>query len=558
MTLHTAGHDAKFDDHLSSVVEISTIPDQTPHSRLAVRHMTEAGIAGVGGLDSRPFGDHGSLFVSGREGILRYVTNDIGLNGVPHYNNSLVRGDSTFANGDKIWGMALTGMDSIVIRPSQYDPGETNPIDVHYSGWRNTTGLNWQHGFSARSFGIFTLSNSEQSQTVLQNAQQTGGQDIYNEQTHDGDTSLKTQFTLQANERLALSAGATETLTRLNYYIVQPDGVAMNPYDANPAGSLSTNVHRNFATAEDAGYAQAVAALPAGMRLTVAARAHHWALGNNFALTPKASLSVPLGSLRTFTLGYADYVQMPAYLYMLSFPGNTALQPIRSRHYTAAMTLVDQSRVKLTLAAYRKQYRDYPVATQYPQLSLANVGDTFGEAFLLFPMVSRGLGKAGGVELALDLRPTSRLTLMANLAYARNRYSGLDGVLRNGSADLPWIGNVAAVVQLRQGLVTSLRYSGTSGHPYTPDDMVQSTLQDRDVYDLTQINARRADAYGRLDFRIERTMRVRSGELLWHVGLDNALNRKNFYSWEWEPNSGRITRQDQMPIFPDGGVKYSF
>ena len=558
MTLHTGGYDAKFDDHLSSVVEISTIPDQTPGSRRAVRHMTEAGIAGIGGLDSRPFGERGSLFVSAREGILQYVTNDIGMNGVPHYRNSLVRGDSTFANGDKVWGMALTGIDSMAIHPDPNDRGETNPVDVHYSGWRNTTGFNWQHGFSPRSFGVFTLANSEQAQTVVENAQQSGGADIYNEQTHDGDTSLKTQFTLQASERLALSGGATETLTRLNYNIAQPDAVGMNPYDANPDSPSATNVHRNFSTADDAAYAQAAATLPAGMRLTVAARAHHWALGNNFALTPKASLSVPLGRLRALTLGYADYAQMPAYLYMLSFSQNSALRPIRSQHLTAAVTLVDQSRVKVTVAAYQKRYRDYPVSALIPQLSLANIADTFGQVFLMFPMVSQGLGQAAGAELAVDLRPSSRVTIMSNLAYSRTQYSGLDGILRNGGADRPLVGNLAAVIQLRHGLVTSLRYSGASGRPYTPDDMVQSNLQNRDVYDLTRVNALRSSSYGRLDFRIERTTRLRGGELLWHAGLDNALNRKNFYDYEWEPNNHRITREDQMPIFPDGGVKYTF
>ncbi len=558
MTLHTASYDAKFDDRLSSVVEISTIPDDEAGAHPGVRHLFEAGIAGVGGMDSRTIGQHGSLFISGREGILRFFTNDIGMNGVPSYSNNLVRGDTTFNNGDKIWGLSLTGMDSINIHPDPNDPEETNPVDVRYSGWRNTTGFNWQHLFSSKAFGLFTLSNSEQAQSVLESDQLQGGLAIYNEQTHDGNTSLKSQFTMQPSPRVTFSFGSTETISRLHYEIAQPDGLATNPYDVDPTANSATNVHRGFSTGEDAGYAQANINLPCNIRLTLAERAHHWAMGAHNALTPKASVSFPLGRARTFTLGYADYAQMPASLYLLAFPGNASLEPIRARHLTGAMTLLDRSHVRVSLAGYRKTYRDYPVSTQFRQLSLANISDTFGQAFLMFPMVSQGQGRATGAELSIDVRPSSRLTVSSNLAYSRNQFSGLDGVFRNGSSDIPLVANLAAVLHLGKGFTSSIRYTATSGRPYTPDDLALSAAQNRDVYQLSEINAARSSAYGRLDFRVERATRVRAGTLLWHVGLDNALNQTNFYSYQWQPNKGSPIEQTQMPIFPDGGIKYSF
>jgi hypothetical protein len=558
MTLHTAAHDAKFDDRLSSVVEISTIPDNAPGARSPIRHMTEAGIAGVGGMTSRPLGENGSVFLSGREGILNLVTNDIGLNGVPHYSNYLLRADNTLANGDRIWGLSLTGIDSIKIHPSQYDTAETNPYDINYSGWRDTTGINWQHLFNQRSYSVLTLSNSEQAQTTNQFAQLNAEQNIYSEQTHDSDTTFKSEYTLQAASRLILSGGLNETLTRLNYSIVQPAGVLANPYITNTASTTATSIHRNFATADDGGYGQAVLTLPGDLHLTVAAREHRWAFGNHFALTPKTSLSAPLGGTRVLSVGLADYAQMPPFLYMLAFQQNSALAPIRSRHLTAAITLVDHSRFRMALAAYRKTYRDYPVSTQFPQLSLANIVDTFGQAFLMFPMVSKGFGKAAGAEFQIDLRPTSRLMLTGNVAYSRSWYSGLDGVLRKGSFDIPIVANVAAVFRAGHGVTASFRYSGTSGRPYTPDDLPLSYAQNRDVYDLSQVNALRSSMYGRLDFRIEKASNFHNGVLLWHAGLDNALNRNNFYSYQWQPFVGGVAQQSQMPRFPDAGAKFTF
>jgi hypothetical protein len=78
------------------------------------------------------------------------------------------------------------------------------------------------------------------------------------------------------------------------------------------------------------------------------------------------------------------------------------------------------------------------------------------------------------------------------------------------------------------------------------------------VYDLSKVNALRSSMYGRLDFRLEKASNFRNGVLLWHAGLDNALNRHNFYSYQWQTFTGGVAQQSQMPIFPDGGVKYTF
>jgi hypothetical protein len=88
--------------------------------------------------------------------------------------------------------------------------------------------------------------------------------------------------------------------------------------------------------------------------------------------------------------------------------------------------------------------------------------------------------------------------------------------------------------------------------------MAESYAQDRDVYDLTRINGARSHAYGRLDLRIGQTRRLGAGSLSWHAGLENALNQKNFYEYLWQPRMGGVSEQDQMPIFPDGGIKYTF
>ncbi len=66
ITLHTDSYDSRYDQRLSSIVEISTRP-----TGLVERHsVEEVGLAGAGGSTTRPWGPNGSLFFSARQGVL--------------------------------------------------------------------------------------------------------------------------------------------------------------------------------------------------------------------------------------------------------------------------------------------------------------------------------------------------------------------------------------------------------------------------------------------------------------------------------------------------------
>ncbi len=554
LTMHSGVHDARFADRLSSVIEINTVPESTQ----PVRRIVEAGFAGVGVTTSRPWGSNGNVLVSSRQSVLNLLTDDIGLNGVPKYTNSLVRADRNFGERDRVWGLSLTGIDSIAIRPSATDNAETNPFNIDYSGWRNTTGMNWQHVFSAKSFGVFTVSNAEQAQNIHEADQLLADQTTYVEKSHEGTSTVTFNMTSEIRPWLLATGGVTHSVNRIDYNIDQPVPLP-NPYSADADSPTETSILQQFHTNVDSAFAQGTLALPLHAVLTVSGRADHWAFGDHTSLTPRAIFSVPVLSHR-ISFGYAEYTQMPSYLFLLAFAANNKLAPIKAEHTTFDLDLVRRDHASLTFSAYRKLYTDYPVPSAYPSLSMANVADTFGQSFLMFPLVSAGHGRTEGVEMNLESQPTSRLHINASASYARAWYSGLDGVLRRGNYDIPLTANVVSLLKLGKGYSLSTRYSGASGRPYTPDNMAESVAQDRDVYDLNRINMARSNVYGRLDLRIEQKRQLGAGTLSWNLGLLNVLGQKNFYSYMWQPRYGASTpsEQDQMPRFPEGSVKYTF
>ena len=549
---HTDAWDSRFEQRLSSVVEISTRQDIQGEAHVT----TEAGIAGLGVSIARPLGYGGSYFVSGRESISQYTMSNIGLNGSPAYRNYFARANGRIGERDTWWGMSLTGIDSIVIHPDPQDTQETDPFDIRYSGWRNTTGVNWQHSFSPRSYVVTSIAHSQQVQSTDENGQIQDNKLVYSEQTSDGIVTLKGDVTVQAAPRIAITAGIRTALDQVDYAVGQPQGL-QNPYSYDPSPLDVEGFHRVFATGTSSAYAQAALDLPAGAHLVLGERVMQWALGGHIGQGGKVLFSLPVRG-HIVHVGFAQLEQMPSTLYLLSFANQRTLTPIRSRQVTGGANLLDTPNVRVALELYEKHYTGYPVAANYPQLSLANVADTFGQAFLMFPMVSGGKGLNRGVELSLQEHVTRRFNLAASIAWSRTSFTALDGVWRRGSFDLPLVANIAPVWSLGRGFTLSSRFSASSGKVYTPDNLPLSYAQDRDVYDLTRIDGERSRTFQRLDFRVEQTHNLRRGALTWHAGLQNVLNRANFYSYLWQPVAGGVSEQDQMPIQPDGGVKFVF
>jgi hypothetical protein len=554
MSLHTDAYDSKFDQKLSSILEISTRPNQ----RVETLSRVEAGLAGFGGAITRPIGQDGSLFISGRQSVLHLFTKDIGLNGVPVYQNEMVRANDRVDDKDNWWGLSLTGIDSISVHPSSKDAFETNPYDITYRGWRNTSGLNWQHVYSTKSLLTVGIANSQQTQRVLQRDQLDANAIIYDEATSDGITTFKADWMSERSSRLNLSAGLRDSVDRIDYDIKQPLGLP-NPYSESPFPTDAGSFRREFATANGALYSQASFPLFSRVKITIGQRFAYWALGGHTEWTPKALIASPILG-RLAHIGYAEYAQTAPTLYIVSFDNQRRFKPIRAQQITGGIDLFDTSSVHATLELYQKKYFAYPVALYYPQLTMANIADTFGQAFLMFPMTSEGSGLARGIELSIEARLATRLQLTGTVTYARSWFSGLDGVLRRGNFDLPSVANLGLVWNAGRSTIGTVRYGTASGRPFTPDNLALSFAQNRDVYDLGRVNSLRSAPYSRLDFRVEHSKKIHKGVATLHIGLQNALGTSNFYSNQWRPRCPKcgVLQQDQMPRFPDGGVQYRF
>ena len=578
VNLLAGGYDARYDERLSSVVDIHT--RELDGDKL--KGDLDVGIVGAGGLLDYPLSHGGSVLLSAHRSLLNFFTNNIGIDGVPIYTNMFGRARINMTPNDSLNLLSISGVDSLNINPCSGDFFETNTINTQYTGWRTTNGMQWLHSYSGFTSGTATLSDSEQNQSIGQQDQQlsnqystfnayscsvVGSQTVYSENTHDGMTTAQYDLRSEWRSKISLDVGGFARLYRVNYAITQPVG-QQSSFSTDPKRSDATSFYPEFSTGETSGYFEATVHLNSRWNIGAGERFQTIALGGYTTATSRANTIYRLAKSTSLYFSFGQYAQMPPTPYIVSYPVNRQLLPIRASHVVVGSDIFKNTHLTLGAEAYNKEYRNYPVSTEYPTLSLANMVDTLGQQFVWIPFTSLGRGHTYGAELYGSGNITSHFTGQANISYARALYSGLDKVLRPGNFDYPIIFNADGIWRSGRKYEASFRYEHTSGRPYTPFAMTPSLQQDRPIYDLHKVNAMRGPAYSRLDFQVDRNFAIKGGIFTLYAGLLNAFNSDNFLGYAWMPHcdlpgscgfsNGPYTALYEMPIFPNLGVRYNF
>lgn len=572
----SGGYNASYNERLSSVISIHPreLRNGQPYTE------ADAGFIGAGIIRETPFRSNGALLFSAHRSLLNLFTNDIGLNGVPIYTNLLTHAQWEPGSSDFISVDSVSGIDSINITPQGRDAAETNTINTQYKGWRTTNGISWRHLSSPHSFGTFTLSDSEQEQDIQQQDQLFDDTvpkgytsknlplvPVYSELTHEGITNGRYDGYQGLGSKLTALFGASTHLTRIAYNVAQPEG-EQSPLSSNPARSDARSFAPHFWTGDTGFYTQLTAAF-GRWTLSGGGRAQTFAFGDNLTATPRISTAYLLSKHVGVHASFGKYTQMAPFLDLTSYPQNHSLEPIAARQIIAGADLYDWKQGSISLEAYQKNYTQYPVSTEYPSLSLANMVDTLGQEFIWIPLTSKGKGLTRGIELSGKLHFDSKFFLLANIAYAKSMFAGLDGVMRPGNFDFPVVLNASGRYLPSPHYEFSFRYEATSGRPYTPFLLAETVAQNRPIYDLTRINAERGPIYSRLDFRASHTFTIGSRHLVAYGGLENAFDRQNFLGIAWLPRYGVagvcrtnpsrcVSYQNQMGLFPNFGASYIF
>ena len=570
VTFLTGGYPAPFINRTSSVLQIA----QREGSRDKFGGRATVGFAGAGAILEGPLKQgRGSWIVSARRSFIDLFTNDIGIGGTPVTYSFNGKALYDLSPRDRVWAVSITGVDRIRLGAAEgvkLDE-ELSTLDIRYNGWRTANGLNWQRVFGDRGVGLLGVTHSEASvSSRVRDLVRAGlppagtpieqqianSQLVFRDDSREGESTLKYDLTLYLPMLNKVQAGGSAKIFRINYDAASPLGDD-SPFSPTP-GINPFFLRRDFVSSQAGAYFQATQDLTKRLNLTWGGRVDNYRFIRSTRFSPRAGLSYRLTDKLSWRASYGTYYQQPFFIFLSAFPQNRELVPFRADHFVTGFSYVASDSLRFTVEAYRKNYKDYPVSSQFPTLSLASVGDTFATRDILFPLTSAGRGRVQGIELFAEKKFTSRWFGQANLAWSRTRQAGLDGVLRPGTFDYPVVFNVVGGYRLNPKWEFSSRFVYLSGRPFTPFDEAASRAQRRGIFDLTRVNAERAPDYLRLDLRADYTFKFREQNILLFLGVQNALNRQNFAGLSWDRRNNRARFDDQLGIFPLVGLDWRF
>ena len=570
VTFLTGGYPAPYINRTSSVLQVT----QREGNRREFGGQATLGFAGAGAILEGPINaGRGSWVVSARRSFLDLFTKDVGFGGVPVVYSFNGKAVYDLTPRDRLWVVSIAGVDQIRLGLSEATDlaDEIANFDIRYNGWRSATGVNWQRIFGSRGVGLFGVSHSEAKvgqqvkDLVAQGVPPPGvsPEDIiaqspvvYFEDSREGETTVKYDLTLHLPFFDTLQAGGSFKTFRINYTAESPYGND-TPYSPMP-GIDPFVLGTSFRSYQTGGYLQASKQLARRVNVTLGGRVDHYDILSQARFSPRAGVTVRLTDALSWNSSTGSYYQQPAFLFVSAFPRNASLVPWRADHYVTGLAWSPTADLRVTAEAYRKTYTDYPVASDLPTVSLANIGDTFDVREILFPLTSAGDGHSQGLEFFVEKRLSSKLYGQGNLSLSRTRHAGLDGVLRPGSFDYPFVVNLLGGYRLSPAWEFSARFSLLSGRPFTPYDQALSTAQRRGVYDLTRVSAERAPDYSRLDIRVDRTFTVGGQPFNVFAGVQNVTNRRNFASYSWNRRTNSQQFGEQQGIFPILGLDVRF
>ena len=499
----SGGFAARFGDRLSSVLEI----DMREGSRDRNQFGADMGIAGFGFIGEGPLSESGSWVVSVRRSYLELLADAIGLTAVPDFWNLNANVAYDLGQRDRVWGIVIGGIDNIHF---DVDPGDLLTMGTYLALDRD----------------------------------------------RDGVTTAKYDLRAALSPRDHVRIGAELRSHRGTYDLDVPLG-AESPFVAEAVRLNPIRLSSRVTSADIGAYAEYDRRLGPRFSSHTGVRFDRYDLIDETRVGGQARLLFHVSPRLDVAAAGGVYHQRPPLVFLAALPGNRALDPIRARHLVASVMAYPREDIRFVVEGYLKDYDDYPVSTQFPQLTLANTGTDYGIAQLLFPMTSLGVGRARGIEASIQKKFSLGWYGQVSYSLSDSEHAALDGVRRPAAFDIRHLFTVWGGMAVGSWDISG-KYAFTSGRPYTPFLLLPSREQNRGILDLTQINAERSRAFQRIDLRIERRFTFTGWSLFAFADVLNVTNRKNEQQYIWNEKTLEPDWLDQFATVPNVGFSVKF
>jgi hypothetical protein len=548
VAFQAGGFGAQYGDRLSSVMDI-TLRDGSPDR---VSGQFSLDLTGVGGVAEGPWGESGTWIASVRRSYLDVLVAavDVGTSVAPRYGDYAVRVATSRARRHRFSVLALWADD-------RFDTDLEQALEHGMSAFgdlfllQGTTGGTWtalwREGVLSRTSLAHTFARFDEDYTETASRRQL----FVNRSTeqaatlrHDTRVQVGTATSIMLGGDVAWQGGRFDNVYR-EHINASGDTVAELLLRATPRlarGGLFLSVTGQLAS---------------GLSATAGVRADHGTLSGNTTVAPRVSASLALSERTTLGVAGGAYHQsLP--LVMLAREAHRSLDDPVAYHASVALAIEVGEGRRLTVEAYRKEYRRMPMDPADPAgMPLDEI--VLGERFTVRDqMEATGRARASGVEAVLQQKLTGRVHALLSGAWATSEYRGLDGNWGPRAFDNRLIVSGEGGWRASDRWEFSARWIYAGGAPYTPLDEEASRLYNRTILDGSRTAAERYPAYHSLNVRADRRIFFRASSMVTYLSVWNAYDRANVASYYWNTEERAITPTYQWRVLPVFGVEWSF
>lgn len=546
----SGGFNALYGDRLSSVMDLSF----REGNREEFDGQLDLNFAGFGFIleDHLP-GRKGSWLVSARRSYLDMLirTIDMGTSLAPSYGDAQAKVVIDLHPRHQLSFIAISGDDHN--NPTRKQAVENDMIfygdeDIY----ENTGGLTWR-ALWPKGYSLTSLSLT--STRFRQDFDETGSADPLLK-NHSQEFDLKwrqvNHFRLNAGHTLEFGIEGKRLGARFdNFYADYTDALGA----PLPGLMLKRSLHEykigafiNYTTHP---------LRPLTMALGL--RADHFTFNGKTTWSPRLSIAWQLSLRSCLTAASGLYHQNLPVLLLAQNEANAKLADPLAVHWVLGWDYLLTENTKLTVEAYLKEYRQFPIDPNQPRLFLLDeLYYRYGFFFNHSALIDRGRATAKGVEITVQKKLAQKVYGLASAAYFTSRYRDLEGVWRQRVFDNRIILSLEGGYKPDNRWEFSGRWIYAGGAPYTPFAAGASQNLNRGVLDEQKINAVRFPDYHSLNIRFDRRFHFSGSNLVFYFSVWNAYDRKNVAGYFWNQiknQQGTIYQWNLLPIF---GLEYEF
>jgi outer membrane receptor for ferrienterochelin and colicin len=543
---NAGGFNSTFGNRLSSVTEIKF----REGNREIFYSQLDFNLGGFGGSIEGPFANgKGSYLLSAKRSYLDLIVGAIGTGAAPRYGD--IQGKVVFDidQNNRLTLLNIFGNSVYKIDLKQSNENGSNLFGSTEAN-QNSVGINWRwlwkNGFSNTSVSYSFLKTDNkwnQSESIIRKE----------ENNFEGAVRFRNTNFLKLSKSSDLEFGfdLESEITDYKIYFgsytnrlgLTTDEIKIN----NKLNSLRSGIYFNYSWN-----------ISEKFNANWGVRGDYYNLSQQFNFSPRISLSYTLNDLVTVKASLGKYYQnLPMYL-LTQNESNKNLDNPNATHLVLGIDYLLTENTKLTLEAYRKDYKNFPLDPNDPFAFLVDDGRTSNMFGGYGKLESTGKAFTQGIELLIQKKLAEDFYGIISASWFKSRYEDYSSNWRDRLYDNQFLFGIVGGYKPNKDWEFSIRWNIAGGIPYTPFDLEKSKQLNVGVINKNKVNSERYPTYHNLNLRVDKNFYFNSTTLVVYLNVMNVYNRKNIAAYLWNEVKNEPKEMYQWGLIPILGIEYKF